>query len=82
MKMDCVIYTKENCTWCVAAKEFLKNQRTSYEEIKIGEDITRDELLEKYPEAKTVPIIVIDNEWIGGYMELVEYFTSNGMMLA
>jgi glutaredoxin len=82
MKMDCVIYTKENCTWCVAAKEFLTNQRTSYEEIKIGEDITRDELLEKYPEAKTVPIIVIDNEWIGGYMELVEYFTSNGMMLA
>lgn len=82
MKLNCVIYTKSDCKWCVAAKEFLTNQLTSYEEIKIGEDISRDELLEKYPEAKTVPIIVIDNEWIGGYMELVEYFTSNGMMLA
>ena len=82
MKMDCVIYTKENCTWCVAAKDFMQRQRCSYKEVKIGEEILLEEVLQKFPGVKTVPIITIDGEFIGGYNELVKYFTENGLMLA
>ena len=79
--MNIIIYTKEKCKWCNNAKQLLKDKQLPYAETVIGIDVTREEVVEKYPEAKTVPIVVIDGEWIGGYTELVDYLTKNGLML-
>jgi glutaredoxin len=38
----------------------------------IGKDITREEFLEKFPEARTVPQIVMDDELVGGFEELAK----------
>jgi glutaredoxin len=46
----------------------MKNKE--YQEIKIGEDISREEFVEKYPQVATVPAIFIDDEFIGGFKEL------------
>ena len=79
--MNIVIYTKEKCKYCNNAKQLLVDKKLPYQEYAIGLDIDREDVIEKYPEAKTVPIVVIDGEWIGGYMELVDYLTANGLML-
>jgi glutaredoxin 3 len=68
-----VIYSKPNCKYCVAAKNLLTKKEVEYQELKIGEDISRDEFLELFPTAKTVPVITVDEEWIGGFKELNEY---------
>lgn len=68
------IYSKPNCGWCESAKTMLGGRNLLYTEHQIGRDITRDEFLEKFPNARTVPYILIDGRVIGGYNDLVAYF--------
>ena len=41
----------------------------------LDEDFTREELLEKFPHARTFPQIVIDGENIGGYSNFLNYLS-------
>jgi glutaredoxin len=67
-----VVYTKENCPYCVKSKALLKGYGLEYIETMIGKDITREEFLDKFPEARTVPQIVMDDELVGGFEELAK----------
>jgi glutaredoxin 3 len=69
-----IIFTKDKCEYCVKAKELLTKKRYEYLEKNISNLAHRTELLNKYPEAKTVPQIFFDNKHIGGYDSLVIYF--------
>jgi len=55
------VYTKENCPLCDQAKSVLNQNKIEYEEIVIGKDITREQVLEKFPHATLVPIILSDD---------------------
>lgn len=72
--MNTIIWSKYHCPYCEQAKNLLKNKGISFEERKIGDGWTKEELLEAVPTARTVPQIIIDNELIGGFKELQEYF--------
>jgi glutaredoxin 3 len=61
------VYSKDNCPYCVKAKNLLNARGIEFTEIKIGVDITRDEFLETFPNARTVPQIILDGEHVGGY---------------
>lgn len=71
-----VLYTKDNCSYCMNAKSLLTNKNIPYKEMKLGEDFTRETLLEMFPEAKTFPVIVVDGFNIGGYVQLKEHIDS------
>jgi len=45
------------------------------EEIKVGQDISREDFLEKFPNVRTVPQIIIDDIYVGGYEQLTQYLT-------
>lgn len=75
--MSIKIYTKDGCSHCILAKEFLKKKNISFEEIKVGVDISVDMVKNMFPEARTVPIILKDNQWIGGYSEMVGVLDAN-----
>ena len=66
------IYTKENCSYCRAAKDLLNRKNKPYMEFVIGVNATIDMLLEVVPNARTVPQIFFGNEYIGGYENLFE----------
>lgn len=73
MKVD--IYTKDNCVYCLLAKELLSNKQLKYNEIKMNIDMTRDEIVEQFQnlfenQKVTFPIILIDNKFVGGYNNL------------
>ena len=51
----------------------LKNKGIPFEEKKIGDGYTREELLEAIPTARTVPQIFLDDKLIGGFTELNEH---------
>ena len=68
------IYSKDDCPWCDRAKELITLKGDSYEEIKIGRDITREEFLEQFPNTRTVPYIIIDGHHIGGFELLRSYY--------
>ena len=66
------IFTKNDCPFCVQAKQLLQNKGYSYSEFVLGEDIDREDFLANFPKVKTVPHIIIGNNQIGGYKQLVE----------
>lgn len=68
------IYGRENCPWCTKARLYCEDKQLTYKYFTVGKDVTREWLLEKFPEVKTVPVVVIDNEWIGGYTQLTEKY--------
>lgn len=76
--MQLEIYTKDNCSYCEQAKVLLDINELSYKQHKIGENITREEVMAKFPNVRTVPLIVIDEKYIGGYNELRDYLLNRG----
>lgn len=72
--MKALIYTKDNCPYCVKAKSLLTIKSIEFTETKINQDITREEFISMFPEQKTVPLIFINDQKIGGYDDLAEHF--------
>lgn len=72
--MQIEIITQPNCSFCVAAKNFLRMKNMDYVEKKVGVDLTKEDILNKFPGVRTVPIISIDEKFIGGYTDLVDHF--------
>ena len=70
-----VVWSRDNCPYCVRAKNLLSVKGLEYEERNISEGVwSREQLLEACPGARTVPQIVMDDTVIGGYDHLEEYF--------
>jgi len=63
------IYTKNNCIYCEKVKYLMNTKNVNYKEYKLNEDFTREFIIEKYPDAKTFPIVIVDGFKIGGYAE-------------
>ena len=74
--MKAIVWTKDACPYCVAAKALLEQQGIEYEEKRIGVDYTREQLLEAVPTARTVPQIFLDGELVGGFTQLQQKLTS------
>jgi len=68
--MTAIVWSKYNCPYCDQAKALLTQRGIKYEERKIGDGYSREELLEAVPDARTVPQIFINNQLIGGFTEL------------
>lgn len=68
--MKAVIWSKEQCPYCVQAKKLLELKGIEYEERNIQKDWTKEQLLEAVPEARTLPQIFLDGEHVGGFTEL------------
>jgi len=68
--MKAIIWSKDHCPYCVQAKTLLEQKGIEFEEKKIGEGYTKEDLLEAVPNARTVPQIFLDGELVGGFTEL------------
>ncbi len=71
--MQAVIWSKYNCPYCDQAKALLTQRGIAFEERKIGDGYTKEELLEAVPNARTVPQVFLNNQLIGGFTELRKY---------
>ena len=65
-----VVWSQENCLACNQAKTLLEIKGIPYEVKMLGENATKQELLEAVPDARSVPQIFIDGKYIGGLSEL------------
>ena len=65
------VYSTEPCSFCVRAKALLDSRGLDYEEINLAKDPAgRMELVERTG-MLSFPQIVIDDEVIGGFQELI-----------
>jgi glutaredoxin 3 len=71
---DVEIYTNKGCPACVGAKHYLDSKGVSYAEKKLGKSKKIDsEFSIRTRGAKKIPQIFINDEWIGGFDELMSY---------
>ena len=71
--MKAIVWSKYQCPYCDQAKALLKQKGIQFEERKIGDGWTREDLLEAVPSARTVPQIFLGEELIGGFTELKKH---------
>jgi|MGYP000305709753 glutaredoxin len=77
--MKVIVYSKPNCQFCVKAKALLTQLEIEYTEKVVTKDISLEELFEELGKpVRTIPQIVIDENHIGGFNELREYFVDKG----
>lgn len=72
--MKAIVWSKYNCPYCDQAKALLKSKGIQFEERKIGDGFTREDLLESVPNARSVPQIFLGDQLIGGFTELKKHF--------
>jgi len=72
--MKATVWSKYHCPYCDQAKALLKQKGIQFEEKKIGDGYTKEELLEAVPTARTLPQIFLDDNYIGGFTELKRHF--------
>lgn len=74
------IYGREGCDYCDMAKKILVDRNMKFEYYELKTDLTIEEFREKFPEQKTVPVVLLRGVKLGGYTELVQYLeeTSGG----
>lgn len=77
---ETIVWSKDNCPYCVKAKRMLEGKGIRYEERNISSgNWTKEQLLEAVPNARTVPQIVLHGTLIGGSDALEKYFEDHDM---
>jgi glutaredoxin len=72
------IFGKPMCPFCEKAKQFCETRGFEYTYKSLGTDYTKEELLENFPGARTVPQIRIHGKNIGGFDQLGPYIEETG----
>lgn len=68
--MKAIVWSKDQCPFCVQAKAMLESKGIEYEERNVSQNWTREQLFEAVPTARTLPQIFLDGEYVGGFTEL------------
>ena len=72
------IYGKDNCPYCDRAIALAEKMKAEFTYKKLDRDFTREDLMEKFPTARTFPQIIIGGNKVGGYEQMVEYIDNTG----
>lgn len=68
---EIILYSKDYCPYCVAAKNLLTQKGVSFREIDVGVDQAQyEEMLRKAAPRRTVPQIFIDGQGVGGFDDI------------
>lgn len=76
--MQIRLYGKSNCSYCKLAERFLQNRNIPYDYVSASDPGVTEYLIEHVnADIKSVPVIVVDGVYIGGYEELQKYILEN-----
>tara|TARA_B100000131_G_scaffold84994_1_gene81960 strand:+ start:216 stop:539 length:324 start_codon:yes stop_codon:yes gene_type:complete len=75
-------YITNGCTYCTHLRELIYRadlaDQTTF--IKVGKHITRDEFIEKFPNANGYPYVVIDGVEYAGLVPTAQFFVENNLV--
>ncbi len=74
------VYTTTFCPFCIYAKKLLETEGYDFEEINLDQDSNlRVKLSQENKGWRTVPMIFIEDEFIGGFQELAKLKSSGDL---
>ena len=75
--MKAIVYSTANCTWCNRVVDLLSQQSTDHDITKIDVSADKAKLKEMHEacgkKVNTVPQVIIDDVYIGGYTEVERF---------
>ena len=71
-KPEITVYTTDPCARCIRAKDLLERRNLAYIEVNLAKDPVGRRELAAFTGHMTFPQIVIGDEPLGGFQELVE----------
>ena len=78
---DITVYSKVNCVYCVKAKSLLKGLGLKFTEKKLEEFESVEAMITDIgKKVRAMPQIKIDDELVGGYNQLIEYFNNKKLV--
>ena len=77
--MKAIMYGTSKCLWCDRVAKMLNNSEIEVEKIDVSESKDNLKLMKDVAgkDATTVPQVVIDGKYIGGYTEVERYINVN-----
>lgn len=79
MYTKAIVWSKDKCPQCEQAKNILALNNINFEERKIGTSWGREDLLAIVPNARSVPQIFIDDQYVGGLNDLKTKLNKEGV---
>ncbi len=73
------LYTTRACSYCVAAKRLLQQDDIAFQEIDLTTQHELRAQLSREHHWRTVPMIFIDDEFVGGFQELARRRSEGGL---
>ena len=73
--MNIKIYSKTNCVFCDKAK--MRLRKYNPEVLMLDKDFNREDFFKTFPNARTFPQIIINENHVGGYSELKKWLEKN-----
>ena len=76
-----IVYSKNNCVYCVKAKSLLKGLGLTFVEKKLEEFDSVDDMIKDIgKKVRSMPQIKIDGNLIGGYNQLIAHYNNEGLV--
>ena len=73
---EIIIYSRRYCSYCTAAKSLIESHGYDYREVNLDENPELAQTVMSAARMRTVPIITVGGETVGGFTEL--YSAING----
>ena len=80
IKMEIIAYTTKGCFYCDKLKELFSRANVEATLISVGNDINKEEFMEKHPQCTGYPYVIIDGEPVGGLVETARVFVQKGLV--
>tara|TARA_S200000501_G_scaffold377884_1_gene437965 strand:- start:1885 stop:2172 length:288 start_codon:yes stop_codon:yes gene_type:complete len=75
------VYSTEGCFYCEQMKLLMDRAKLSFTEIKVT-DNEKNAFIEKFPDAKGYPYVIMDGYPVGGLIETAKVLLKKGLISA
>lgn len=82
MKSQIKIYSTKTCPYCVKAKSYFTQNGFNFEEIDLTNKFDEIEEIKNRTGHRTVPLIYVNEQFIGGYTDMIAKIESGELVLA
>ena len=81
MKSKIKIYSTDSCPYCIKAKSYFTNQGLDYGEINLTNKFQEIDEIKKRTGHRTVPLIFVNDNFVGGYTDMMSKIESGELVL-
>lgn len=81
MKSKITIYSTKSCPYCVRAKSYFAENGLEFDEIDLTNKFSEIDKIKNETGHKTVPLIFVNGQFIGGYTDMIFKIESGELVL-